>query len=232
MGPQTPYGLCITCEEVFADVPDTLDNLRGLLAAMDRTQVLLWCARVNEKLSEQLAPPELAQLNPFDRFHRRQQLLVRHFFNREQTERVVTFFRKEAAKQRTAIISVPMLPTVFFRGQVLELLRWACIFCPDIPSTYFDVPDARTPLAKALLIAGTLWNHRIYERAAAAPTDPLQGTGRLLVTFRIGRDQDASALDLTRALARGLNIFSVFFPLITRVTPNATSTTIFLARPV
>ena len=179
---------------------------------MDRTQVLLWCARVNEKLSEQLAPPELAKLNPFERFRRRQQVLVRHFFNPEQVEKINAFFRKEAAKQKTAIVSVPMLPTVFFRGQVLELLRWVCVFCPDIPDTYFDIPEDRTPLAKALLIAGTLWNRRIYQRAASAPAEPSQGVGRLLVTFRIGRDQDASALDLTRALARGLKIFSDLLP--------------------
>ena len=178
---------------------------------MDRRQVLLWCARVNDKLSEQLAPPDLAKLNPFERFRRRQQVLVRHFFNSEQIEKINAFFRKESAKPKTAIVSVPMLPTVFFRGQVLELLRWVCVFCPDIPNTYLDTPEARTPLAKALLIAGTLWNRRIYQ-PAAVPTELSHGIGRLLVTFRIGRDQDASALDLTRALARGLKIFSDLLP--------------------
>jgi hypothetical protein len=209
--PQAPFGLCLKCEDVFPGASDTLDNLRALLAGMDRTQVLLWCARVNDKLSEQLAPPDLAKLNPFQRFRRRQQLLVRHFFNPEQIEKINGFFGKEAARQKAAITSVPMLPTVFFRGQVLELLRWACIFCPDIPNTYFDIPEARAPFAKALLIAGTLWNRRIYQKAAEEPLEA-QGIGRLLVTFRIGRDQDASALDLTRALARGLKIFSDLLP--------------------
>jgi hypothetical protein len=32
------------------------------------------------------------------------------------------------------------------------------------PNTYFDIPEARTPFAKALLIAGTLWNRRITKR--------------------------------------------------------------------
>jgi hypothetical protein len=50
-----------------------------------------------------------------------------------------------------------------------------------------------------------------YQKAAEEPVEA-RGIGRLLVTFRIGRDQDASALDLTRALARGLKIFSDLLP--------------------
>lgn len=206
--PQTPFALCINCEAVFPEAPDTSETFRTLLAGMDRSQVLLWCARINEKLSDQFGPPALAKLNPFQRFQRRQQLLVRHFFTAEEIGRITSFFQAEAPKS-----PVPILPTVFFRGQVLELLRWACIYCPNLPETCFDAPSSRTPLAKALLIAGTFWNRRIYQKAKSDSEKAAQGIERFLVTFRRSRDQDTSALDLTRALSRGRQIFCEYFPI-------------------
>jgi hypothetical protein len=150
--PQTPFALCINCEDVFPGVADTLDGLRGLLIQMDRSKVLLWCGRVSEKLCDQFVAPDLAKKDPFERFALRQRLLIRHFFRSEQIARINSFFLAEAPKN-----PVPILPTVFFRGQVLELIRWASVFCPDIPNQHFDMPgESRAPLAKTLLIAGGL----------------------------------------------------------------------------
>ena len=206
--PQTPFALCISCEDVFPGIVDTLDGLRTLLGQMDRTQVLLWCGRVSEKLCDQFVAPDLAKKDPFERFALRQRLLIRHFFRSEQIARINSFFLAEAPKN-----PVPILPTVFFRGQVLELIRWASVFCPDIPNQHFDTPgESRTPLAKALLIAGGLWNRRVYQQAKLDSEKADYGPQRFLVTFRNSREQDTSAIDLARALSRGLKIFRDHFP--------------------
>ena len=58
----TRFALCISCEDVFPGIVDTLDGLRTLsFGQMDRTQVLLWCGRVSEKLCDQFVAPDLAK---------------------------------------------------------------------------------------------------------------------------------------------------------------------------
>ena len=49
--------------------------------------------------------------------------------------------------------------TVFFRGQLLEVIRWACLFCQDQPDDgrTFENPEIRRIFAQVLLMAGDLW---------------------------------------------------------------------------
>ena len=53
---------------------------------------------------------------------------------------------------------------MFFRGQILELMRWAVRCCPIIPDdgTGLNDPAERTRLLQAALIASTLWGKRVF----------------------------------------------------------------------
>ena len=54
--------------------------------------------------------------------------------------------------------------TVFFRGQLLEVIRWACLFCQDQPDDgrTFENPEIRRIFAQVLLMAGDLWGQRVF----------------------------------------------------------------------
>src|SRR5208283_2786831 len=58
-----------------------------------------------------------------------------------------------------AIRSGRRAPTVFFRGQMLELMRWTCRCCDPDPgdARAFDDPGFRSRFLAAALVAGQAW---------------------------------------------------------------------------
>jgi len=104
-----------------------------------------------------------------------------------------------------------MMP--FFRGQLLELLRWILLFCPDA-SQEEGKRDAdlemKRQFLKAALIASSLWGERVHEKSLVADGQFL--SNRALAFSRHSVDASATAPDLWRTLGRAKVLFRNYIP--------------------
>jgi hypothetical protein len=97
---------------------------------------------------------------------------------------------------------------LFFRGQLLELIKWACIFCserPDVPGIATDI-GLRGRFAQAALIASELWERRVYQGRFAGPEDLENKRFVLLGRFRQSHSETGLGADLPRAFVRGKSL--------------------------
>lgn len=107
-----PTGVYVPIHEVFPGVPSDFDAITSLLRKLSRTDALFWCARLNLIVS-----------NPENQDHRaKQQYGLSTFFTPGQIERINRFAQIHGGAEKV---------TIFFRGQLLELIRWICLFCQD-----------------------------------------------------------------------------------------------------
>ena len=154
MVPETAreIGLFVPVDEVFPDMKGTQRELMQLLAMLSRDDTLFQCARINTIVSG---------FGDFDNVPRQQQAL-NMLCGPMQIARINDFANRHKS-------SGP--PLVFFRGQMLELMRWAAMHCKNLPddgTTYTD-PAFRERFAKAALVAGGLWSARTYRDTLSSP---------------------------------------------------------------
>ena len=135
-----PISVFIPVENVFEGTDSTFQVFRSLLDDLSLTDTLFWSARLNLVVSNPLISDHMLK----------QQYVLNIFFTHEEITKVNRFVQEHGGVSNVAI---------FFRGQLLELLRWVCLFCEDKPNDgrSFDDPETRRIFAKALLIAGSLW---------------------------------------------------------------------------
>ncbi|RXH33224.1 hypothetical protein [Bradyrhizobium zhanjiangense] len=143
--PKTEIGLFVPVEEVFPDTTADEQTLHALLRTLSRDDTLFHAARLNTIVT---GPGD------FDMQPRQQQALTM-MCNSEEIDRINDFAR------RYRHAGVPM---VFFRGQLLELMRQTARWAENLPSdgTTFEAPEFRQRFVKAALIAGGLWAKRVY----------------------------------------------------------------------
>lgn len=137
-------GIFLPVSEVFPDTKSDFETFKSLLCNLSRTDSLFWCARVNLIISD----PEADHI-------KKQQAGLNQFFTPEEINKVNDYARKNGGAQRL---------TVFFRGQLLELIRWIVLFSDDFPEdgTTFENPEIRRNFAKAVLIACDIWSKRVF----------------------------------------------------------------------
>jgi hypothetical protein len=188
-------GVYVPHEALFPDLQATEATLVALLSTLGRDAVLLACARLNTVVSGTGHP------DPKPRQERAIGLICNH----EDLRRINAFAAASPSGD---------LPTVFFRGQILELMRWAARCCPNIPNdgTAFTEPTARTRLLQAALIASTLWGKRVFadRLSGALPVD--EARQRALGAFRRGLEESVIAPHIGTTLGRGWALFSEHFP--------------------
>jgi hypothetical protein len=135
----------------FPGVSADRKTLRSLLEPLDLTEVLFTATRLNLILSDKVNDdPRDAHWSI--RHQDLQSALVLSFFNEEQVDRIDAYIKASKAG--------PGDWQVFFRGQSLELIRQACIFCserPDAPKIETDSTQ-RARFSEAALIASELWS--------------------------------------------------------------------------
>jgi len=128
-------GLLVPPEEVFPGVVASEKARVDVLAGLSRDDVLFHCGRVNTFIS---GPGD------FDVKGRQQQTLYR-LCTPDQIGRINAFAKRYSR-------SGPP-PAVFFRGQLLELMRWAARHCKSLPGdgeTFTD-PEVRSRFVQAAL---------------------------------------------------------------------------------
>jgi len=181
--------------EVGAAFPGVIasgTSMRDALAELSRDDALFFCARVNAIVSGFAGA--MTRLE-------RQRAALTLLDVPENVASIDAFVRREG-------MTSP--PTVFFRGQLLELARWVAANCtihPDEPETFQRKP-VRSAFLRAALIASDLWSRRIFAGRLAAQGDQESQLRRALGAFRKGTEEGNEAPHPGVALARGWILFS------------------------
>lgn len=197
MVPETAreVGLFVPVGEVFPGMKGTQRELMQLLAMLSRDDTLFQCARINTIVSG---------FGDFDNVPRQQQAL-NMVCGPAQIARINDFANRHKS-------SGP--PLVFFRGQMLELMRWAAMHCENLPddgTTYTD-PTLRERFAKAALVAGELWSARTYRDTLSSPGSAAEIRLRALGALRKGVEEANLAPHIGIAIGRGLKLFTEYLP--------------------
>jgi hypothetical protein len=190
-----PASVHVPCDVVFGDGPVTYDQLKQILKSLSRTDTLFWCARLNLIL----AYPDLDEKT-------KQQQVLDLFFTKQQIERLNKFVKAQGGTDQVVVVH---------RGTVLELIRWACLFCCDHPEdgTTFRKPEVREMFARVLLMSNELWEKRIYGNSAFEGKSIEEKRTNALPTIRRSLTETRCHPRQFDALARGKKIFGEIFPM-------------------
>ena len=177
---------------VFPGISPDLVTFVRLLSTLSRTDVIFWCARVNHVLTN---ASELTHIQ-------RQEFGIRQFLTRDEIGLINSF-----AEVRGGPV------TVFFRGALLEVARWAVLVCEDhlTDGTTFEDAEVRRTFAKVALIASDIWGSRVYGRFNL-DDGIIEARRRTIGPFRKGVEGGLSAPSLAPTLGRGWEIFRRLLP--------------------
>jgi len=190
-----PVGTFMPLAAVFPNEPSTFDAFKSKLRELSLTDTLLWAARLNLIVS-----------NPQNADHRgKQQYGINAFFSPEDTENINTFVAENGGVDRI---------TIFFRGQLLEVFRWASLLCRDKPDdgTTFNDPQIRRTFAQVLLMASDLWAKRVFGSRFSLEGGLKTARRRGLGAIRGAIAETTAGGDLLLAIGRGKALFSDYFP--------------------
>lgn len=195
-GPPTEIGVFVPPEAVFPGTKGTEAELVQALSRMSRDDALFWCGRVNTIVS---GPGD------FD-IKGRQQRAITTLCTPLEIERINAFARAQPS---------PGPPTVFFRGQMLELVRWVARCCRNLPGDgeTFKVPETRSRFVMAALIAGMIWSRRIYGDKLSRGGEVQEMRRRAIGSFRKAMEESSLAPHYGVTLGRGTRLFGQYFPL-------------------
>ena len=104
-------------------------------------------------------------------------------------------------------------PSVFFRGQLLELIRWVAKYCPSQPPNpaFFSSAEHRDRFAKAAFICADLWSTRLYGGRLTPSADSNVDRLRALGPFRKGIEELGHAPNQAQTFGRGWSLFRDYF---------------------
>lgn len=188
-------GVYVPVSEIFPNVQSDFETFKSLLHRLSRTDTLFWCARLNLVISDSSDVDHLT----------RQQFGLNQFLTTEEINTVNDFARRHGGAERVK---------VFFRGQLLELLRWVALCCHDHPGdgTTFENPEIRRKFAQAALLASDIWAKRVFENRFSLDGGVDIARERALGAIRKSIEATSSAPDLSKSLGRGWTLFRDYFP--------------------
>ncbi|MDO8663072.1 MAG: hypothetical protein Q7K98_07665 [Candidatus Omnitrophota bacterium] len=187
-------GVYVPVSEVFPDIQSNLETFKDILQQLSRTDTLFWCARIN-----------LIITNPIENGHiSRQQVAIDKFLTKSEIEAVNQFAMAHGGANRV---------TVFFRGQLLELMRWALLYCHNHPNDgkTFEDPNTRRMFVQAALIASDLWSKWVYGNRFSLEGGIKIARERSLGAIRKAIEGTSLCAELTRSFGRGWTIFMDYF---------------------
>lgn len=181
-------GVFVPPEALFPGIEATEATMEELLRPLGRDAVLVACARLNTVVSGSGIPDIKA----------RQERAIGMICSGEDLRRINTFAQTRPPGD---------LPIVFFRGQLLELMRWAVRCCPATTGTEtLDDPTARSRLLQAALIASKFWGERVFAGRLSATLPVNEAREQALGAFRRGLEESMIAPHLGTTLGRGSNL--------------------------
>jgi hypothetical protein len=183
-------GVFLTLEAVFPEEPPSIELLRSLLRQLNKIETVVICSRLNLIVSDHLNE---GRGTWSERHLRKQLLLVKQFFDPDLFPRIEAFIRRHPHC------------SIFFRGQLVELIRWATLFGQegDLNDDLVKNPTKRKIFSRALLTVNSLWEKRIYQDKFHSEGDLTARRLNLLPRFRRSISESAKGPDLTQAFVRG-----------------------------
>jgi hypothetical protein len=180
--------------EVVSGVAPTEQSVRAILATLDLQDTLIFCARLNAMISG------IGTASMEGRV--RNALTV---LKLPKLERRVRNFVEPLGGYGTV--------RVFFRGQLIELMRLALKYCPRerVPGCY-SLAYSRKQFLKAALIAGVLWGERIARPGHDVRTMGPHNIGEHIGYLRKMVEDTNPAPDLASTIGRGWLLFSEILP--------------------
>jgi hypothetical protein len=190
-----PVGVYIPVSEVFPDIQSDFRTFKTLLNSLSLTDTLFWCARLNLVISDPSEGDHVAK----------QQFAISQFLRAEDIKALNKFAQKSGGSKNVI---------VFFRGQLLELIRWVTLHCENQPGdgNTFEREEVRRSFAKAALIASDVWAKRVFGNAFSLDGGVELGRQRALGSIRKSIESTSIALDLSKSLGRGWDLFSKYLP--------------------
>lgn len=187
-----PY---VPVEAVFPDVHYDFRTFTSILRELDLTDALFWCAQANMILSH---------WSNDDRRTRQQNLLDRCLSGQE-LDRANDFIVSNGGYEGAA---------AFFRGQMLELLRWVALYSSDRQGggKTFDDPQTRRRFAEAALMASDIWDRRVFGDRLSDTDQSEIGWRKLLGPSTRAYEATRSAPHISHTLGRGWPLFKDYFP--------------------
>lgn len=188
-------GIFLSASQIFPDIESDVATLKCLLKGLSRTDTLLRCAHLNLIISD----PEVEHI-------KKQQFGIDDFLTLEEIERVNDIAREtDSGVQRV---------TVFFRGQLLELIRWAILYCDDHPDdgTTFENPEVRSRFARAALIAGDIRAKRVFGDRFSLDGGIDIARRKSLEAIRKSIEGTLQTPHLEKSLGRGWTFFTDYLP--------------------
>ena len=182
-------------EAVYPGLPADESGLIELLSGLNRDDTLLISARLNAIVSG-FGTLSSAQ---------RQQKACHLICNDVHKSKIDLFARKHDGLDHVAI---------FFRGQILEMMRQATLHCRNLPDDgdTFNDEQVRDRFFRAILIAGSLWDGRVYGQRLSLEGGIDAARMRALGAFRKVVEDSSLALDPCIALGRSWLLFSEYLP--------------------
>ena len=188
-------GIYVPAAVVFPECESDLPRLRELLGSLSLTDTVFFCARANMILSSHQSGDRMA----------RQKGAVQWLLSFAQARRIDNFAMEHGGPEKVG---------VFFRPQMLELLRWAVLYSSDLPgdgATYED-EQTRQRFAEAALICSDIWQRRVFgEKFAIGPSQEVKRL-QAMGPFRRAVEDNASAAHPAHWLGRGWALFSEYLP--------------------
>lgn len=186
-------GVYIPVSVVYPEVRSDFTTFKRLLGGLSRTDSLFWCARLNAVLSSR----EASCLE-------KQDFALNRFLTKSEINAVNNFAKSYGGAENVL---------VFFRGQLLELIRWIVLYCNDQSSDGITFEDTlvRTRFAQAALIAGDLWAKRVFGSRFTLKDGLDIGRRRALGAIRKSIEDTSLSPYIQQSLGRGWTIFHDYF---------------------
>lgn len=187
-------GVFLPVSEVFPDIESNFETFKSLLLDLSLNDALFWCARFNLVISN----PDADHLT-------KQRFVLNQLFTPEEINRVNDFASKRGGAQAISI---------FFSGQLRELIRWILLYCRNLPGdgTTFEDPEIRRKFAKAALIASDIWSKRVFASRFSLDGGITVARKRSLGSIRKSIEATAQVPNLPQSLGRGWELFTEYLP--------------------
>ncbi|MGV8120651.1 MAG: hypothetical protein AB2L14_12900 [Candidatus Xenobiia bacterium LiM19] len=179
---------------LYPQLPNNFSTFKNILQKLNRSTTVLLCSIINQIVSI---------VN--DERYKIQEKLLLEFFNTEQISAINEFAKTYGGGKRVS---------VFFRGQMLEFIRWIVLFGHDDieKGNPFDKSEYQKLFIQAALIASEIWGKRLEKNSFINDEDINIAQRRAMGFFRKGVEAGSIMPDPSRSLGRGLTIFLQYFP--------------------
>ena len=186
-----PVAIYVPVYEVYPEVKSDNNTFLEILHNLSRTDVLFWCARLNTMISHE----DVDQIDV-------QQIAIKFFLEPDKIALINSYIQRNGGGRRVSI---------FFRGQLLELIKWASFCCYDHEDdgTTFEDHNIRKQFIQAALIASDIWSERIFKEWKSP--NIVSERNRVLGSIRKSIEASYKVPSFEKSLGRGWIMFSEYF---------------------